>query len=104
MRLSDLRELVTIERNVQATDFEHLQGWSAIGHAWVSIQPSDTRESLAANETVGTVTHLITMRWRDDVSIRDRLRQVDVKYGIVGQYDPNGRRQWLVCKCIEEQQ
>jgi SPP1 family predicted phage head-tail adaptor len=93
---------VTIER---ATDVDDGQGgavrsWAALGSAWVKATQVAAKEGLVSGVLRSSSSWRIEMRFRDDLTVEDRLRAnwlpAGQVLGISSAVDPDGRRAALI--------
>lgn len=103
MRLSDLRDRVRLERLVATTDSHggHASAWSVIDTVWALVRPGEGREALEADQVTAALSTDVWLRFRSDVSVRDRILHGARTLQIVGAVDPDGRRHWLRLACRE---
>lgn len=68
-----LRHRVTIEANTPtASDYgENADSWSALETVYADVKPVSDAETFRAGMAVGTVSHRITMRYREDIGAND---------------------------------
>lgn len=55
---------------------------------WAEIKPVTAREQIQATQTQGIATHVITMRYRDDVTDQCRIKFGDRIFNITGVINP----------------
>ena len=58
-------------------------------------------ERLRGRQVDATVTHMVTVRFADDIEPTWRLRQGSRYYNIVAAYDPDGSNQYLEIQLME---
>ncbi len=98
--IADLRHRLTIERASQDVAGETV--WTAVDTVFAAIDPVAATETNAGASLTGVVTHRIEMRWRGDVSSRDRLRLGDRIFRVVATHDLDERHRRLVVHAEEE--
>lgn len=105
MRSGLLRHEVTIQANVetQAADGSVARTWSDIATVAASIEPLSGREGLLAAQINPEVTHLVKMRYRDDVNSRCRLLFGARVFQVDSVLNTQERNIELVLQCIEDQ-
>ena len=105
MRAGRLRARVTIqERGLSRNELgEALADWST-----VATVPADVRMASGDERFVGggdveqaSITHVVRMRYRSDVTPLERLLHGERVLDIVSAVDPDGRRRELVLRCVE---
>jgi len=78
MRIGKLRHRVTVERAKKVKDPEWGDAkdvWSSLFTTWAAVEPITGKESYLPTQTVATVSHRVTMRWPQDVTVKptDRI-------------------------------
>jgi SPP1 family predicted phage head-tail adaptor len=106
--IGDLRQRGTLQRRVETSDG---QGgvdvtWSLIGSAWMAVDMDGGSggEKLGAGSMV-TAQALVPvfMRYRADLSVKDRIVLGDRTLDIATMTDVGGRRRWWQLMCAEVQ-
>lgn len=95
-----LRHRLTLER--AALDADGATMWTAAATLFAALTPLAAGEAEAGGGRAGIVRHRIEMRFRDDVTSRDRLRLGDRLFRIVATHDLDERRRRLVVLAEEE--
>ena len=98
--VGELRHRTTLERAAQDTAGETV--WTPVDTVFAAIAPVSAGETESGGGLAGTVSHRIEMRWRSDVTSRDRLRLGDRVFRIVATRDLDERRRRLVVLAEEE--
>lgn len=98
--LGALRHRLTLDRG--STDAAGELVWTAIATVFAALTPVGAGETVLGAAATGRVTHRIEIRWRDDVTSRDRLRLGDRLFRIVAAQDPDERRRRLVILAEED--
>jgi SPP1 family predicted phage head-tail adaptor len=98
--LGALRHRLTLERAATAADGSTT--WTAAGTVLAAIEPRGGASAEAGGGLTGRVTHRIEMRWRSDVSSRDRLRLGDRIFRIHAARDLDERHARLIVEAEEE--
>jgi head-tail adaptor len=98
--LGALRHRLSLERG--ALDDHGETVWTPVDTVFAALDPVAVGETPAGGGVAGTVTHRIEMRWRDDVSARDRLRAGARIFRILAARDLDERRRRLVVLAEEE--
>jgi SPP1 family predicted phage head-tail adaptor len=78
--------------------------WTDLGLPWhVSILPATARdlERIAAGTVISTATHIITGRYRAEVTVATRLLFAGRLFQITGVSDPEERHIETICVCVE---
>jgi SPP1 family predicted phage head-tail adaptor len=96
---------VTIRQETTASDGRGGQTvtWSDLGNDRASIESLGAREFLQAGALQNAMTSLVRIRYRDDVTIRQRLywSARSKLFEIVALRDPDGRGRELELECVE---
>lgn len=110
-----LNKWVTLERPRDDGDARDAMGepispWIAIADFWASIEPQAAVEVFQGQQVRSNVTHLVTIRWRDDVKSSMRFVWLDARanktryFEIDGQpIDPEERGEELQIACQEQE-
>jgi SPP1 family predicted phage head-tail adaptor len=80
----------------------HIENWVEIASVFARVQPQGSTAAFGAGQTIETVTHRITMRFRDDLRSGMRLRRGDRVFEIITLHDPDETGRYLVCRAREE--
>lgn len=99
-----LRQRLFLEQPVDTPDGAGgmVRGWSLVAAMWGEVRPRRATERQLADALRSEVTHLITIRHRDDIRPDMRFTQGARAFRILAVADPDGRRAWLACDVIEE--
>ncbi|MEM9221497.1 MAG: phage head closure protein [Pseudomonadota bacterium] len=105
VRIGDLRRRLTIERANDTSDGAggFLRSWVNDGEVFAQILPRRRREALDTGRVIGMVTHVITVRWRDDIDGSVRFKSNGLNYRVRSVEDADPERRFLDCWCEEEQ-
>lgn len=100
-----LRARLRLERLIQTPDTGggFTESWQLIEELWAELAPAGSGEQELADHLESRVKFTITIRYRNDITAADRFTQNSDVFAIHGIFDPDTRRQWLVCKCTREQ-
>ena len=75
----------------------------ANGTVWAEVRPLSGNERLRAMKTTANATHMVTIRYRNDVSAKNRILHDGRAFKIVAPpIDPDERHDWLQLLCSEE--
>ena len=98
-----LRSEMAIEAVALAPDGlgGHVETWSEVATVFALIEPVSASAVFGAGQTLETVTHRITMRWRDGVASGMRLTRAGRIFAIVTVHDPDETGRYLVCRTRE---
>lgn len=95
--------LVTIQRRTSVTDTQGGAAWTwaTLAREWVLIEPVSARESALVEQMTGTVSTVVTMNFRDDLSVKDRIINGSRTLEIESIQDPTAYGEELRVLCIE---
>lgn len=103
MTAGDLRNRISIERLTSYLgQWGHESMWRSIATVWASViateggERFDTKTSGVDSAT----TYAVRMRFRPDLTSKDRLVHRGQRLEIVSVIDPDGRRRELALKCV----
>jgi SPP1 family predicted phage head-tail adaptor len=70
---------------------------------WVEIKPATARdlERIGSGTVLSTATHLVTGRYRSDVTTQTRLTFHERVFSVTGRMNPGERNRELVLVCVE---
>lgn len=104
-RIGQLRDLVTIEQatTTQAADGYPAPTWSTLqADVPAEVLTRSVAEGLRGQQVDPTATHLVTVRYRDDVTAEQRLAWGTRTLNVIGTRDADGRRRFLTIDCRED--
>ena len=98
-----LRHPVTLEQVALTDDGAggHSETWNELAQTYALIEPVSTDMVFGADQTLETVTHRITLRFRDEIASGMRLRKGARLFAIVSVHDPDETGRFLVCRTQE---
>lgn len=101
--IGELRHRVTLEAPVDAPDGAggYTRSFTPSANLWARITPSGAREDFVEQRAEQAVSHVVTIRWRDDVTKDMRFVHRGRRLRIQSAFDPDERRRFLVCQCEE---
>lgn len=79
----------------------HAETWSDVATVFGRIEPVSATSVFGADQTLETVTHRITLRWRAGVASAMRLVRQGRVFDIVTVHDPDETGRYLVCRTRE---
>jgi SPP1 family predicted phage head-tail adaptor len=80
-----------------------VEDWQMVASLWGRIEPLRAKAGETAGAATASVTHRITIRYRDDVRHAMRFVHRGRHLLIRTARDPDERRCYLVCECEESQ-
>lgn len=103
VHIGELRERMVLEAPSRESDGGGGASvtWDEAAVLWAKLTPRSGAESLAHDRVSGSVSHEIVVRYREDITPARRLRLGPRVFDIRSAFDPDGRRQWLVCAAEE---
>ena len=105
MRAGTLRQRVIIQAPTMTTNERGAQtpGWADVATVWADVRTPTGRERSGDQMTVAVLSHLVTMRYRADLTAAHRLKWGERVLALLSTPDPDNRRRLLVCQCQEIQ-
>ncbi len=103
MRAGELRQRITIQQPTVSRDSfgAEVPAWSTLATVWAQVVTTGGAETIdAAQNAVATLTHEITIRWRDDVQPTMQVAWGVRLFTIRAVVDDNLQRQ-LILSCDE---
>lgn len=103
MRAGDLRALMLIESVTRTSDGAggSALSWSVAASAYAKVSTLGGREFQAARQTMPSLTHEITIRYRTDITPAMRVAVGNAVLSIHGIADPDGRKREMVLYCTQ---
>lgn len=80
----------------------HAESWSEIATLFARVEPVSAGTRFGADQTVETVTHRITVRFRADLASGMRLAHGGRIFEVVSVHDPDETGRYLVCRAREK--
>ena len=105
MRAGNLRHRVAIQSVTDtASAFGDVsQSWSTVATVWASVTPLTAREALEADQVKTKISHKVTMRYRSDVSTKNRLSYDSRTLNITSVLNVDEKNKTLVVLCVENE-
>ena len=103
LTIGALRARLTLEAPLETPDDAGgvIRRFVAAASVWCEIATLNAQQRFEAEQIGQTVTHRITLRYRDSLNARHRFRRGDRIFLVRGVQDPDDRRRRLVCHCEE---
>ncbi len=76
--------------------------WSEVTTIWASLEPVGAAMRNLAQQSNESVTHRISLRYRDDVASGWRFTKGSRAFHIITVHDPDEAGRYLVCRTEEE--
>lgn len=104
MQTGRLRERVSLEEQNATQDAggEPIPSWLPTAEMWAAIATAGSREAMRGDQLEATTTHTVTVRYREDIDRTKRFRWGSRILNITKAADPDNRRKWFKCECIED--
>ncbi|WP_425286837.1 phage head closure protein [Nitratireductor soli] len=80
----------------------HDESWNEIATLFAAVEPLAATARFGAAQEHETVTHRITLRFRDDLQSGMRLVKQGRVFAVVNVHDPDETGRYLVCRAREE--
>ena len=80
----------------------HIESWSEAATIFARIEPVSADTGFAADRTLATVTHRVTLRHRAGVASGMRLKRLGRIFEILTVHDPDETGRYLVCRVREK--
>jgi SPP1 family predicted phage head-tail adaptor len=80
----------------------HSEVWSEVSLVFGLVEPVSAASTFGAGQTLETVTHRVTIRYRPDVRSGMRFRRQARIFAILTVHDPDESGRYLVCRAREE--
>lgn len=80
----------------------HFESWTEIATLFAKVEPVAATARFGAAQEHETVTHRITLRFRNDLQSGMRLVRSGRIFRIVNVHDPDETGRYLICRAREE--
>lgn len=80
----------------------HTESWSEVATLFARIEPVSARARFGADQTIETVTHRITVRFRADLASGMRFVHAGRVFELVSVHDPDETGRYLMCRATEK--
>jgi SPP1 family predicted phage head-tail adaptor len=106
MRAGTLKDRIVLERWTAGTDPQWglTAGWTSLGEAWTDVTPVSGGEKPDGAGVQTSVSHRIKMRYRSDLSTKDRALYRGRVLEFVSVIDVDGARRELLIEAREHPQ
>ena len=101
--IGSLRVPVIIEAPSDASDGAggFIRTYAPLAQTWAQVTPLRGADSFVEQRQEQSITHLVRLRWRGDVTSQMRLVVRKRRLLIHAVYDEDERRRFLICHCEE---
>lgn len=101
--IGELRRRITLERYLDSPDDTggFIRTFAPLARLWAKIERQGAQTQFIEQRLEETRNHIVTIRWRGDVTSQMRFSISDRKLTILSIEDPDGTRRYLQCMCQE---
>ncbi len=101
--LGSLTDRVSLQRRVDTSELEGgtTHAFMTVSSVWARVRSLSARLAMAGDGRAAEASHSVVVRYRSDVAVGDRFGWRGRWLEVVGTSDPDGRRAWLSCQCME---
>lgn len=98
-----LRSELSLQSRIETPDGlgGFTESWNEVATLFGRIEPVSATSVFGPDQTVETVTHRITLRWRETVASGMRFVRQNRIFDIVTVHDPDDTGRYLVCRTKE---
>ena len=97
-RVQWIKRVVTAESEGGAA-----QAFVPMSALWARVRALSLRQARFGDGTGTGASHSVVLRYRTDVAAGDRFTYRGRRLEVLGCEDPDGRRAWLNCRCLERE-
>lgn len=80
----------------------HTESWSEVATLFARVEPVSATSRFGADQTLESVTHRVTVRYRADLKSGMRFRRLSRIFEIMTVHDPDETGRYLVCRTREQ--
>lgn len=97
------RSELVLERCVTGQDSSGglTESWVEYAAVMARVEPVTATSVFGADQTLESVTHRVTLRWRENIASGMRFTKGARRFTIVTVHDPDERGRYLVCRVRE---
>lgn len=98
-----LRSELSLQQSEQTPDGlgGYIETWVETATLFGQVEPVIARDEFGADQTLESVTHRITVRWRDGLKSGMRFAKSGRTFAIATVHDPDESRRYLICRVKE---
>jgi SPP1 family predicted phage head-tail adaptor len=78
------------------------ESWSEVAVLFGLVEPVAAVSVFRADQATETVTHRVTIRWRNDIRSGMRFRKGERVFDIITVFDPDETGRYLICRTRED--
>lgn len=104
MKIGELRHRITFQKEIKTPDGHKgfVSQWQDVVTVWASIEPLSGREYFYSHQIKAEVTHRVKIRYREDITVKMRIKHRDRVLEIESILDLKEAHQTLEILCREE--
>lgn len=104
MEIGKLRHRITFQEHLKTPDGYkgHTVEWTNFATVWASVEPLSGREYFFSHQVKADVTHRVKIRYRDDITVKMRIKFGARALAIESILDIKERHEVLEILCREE--
>lgn len=101
-----LKHHIALERPVETPDGSGgvTITWSEVASLWAAIEPVGAAMRNLAQQSSETITHRITVRFRNEIASGWRFKKATRTFRIITIHDPDETSRYQICRTEEEGQ
>jgi SPP1 family predicted phage head-tail adaptor len=80
----------------------HVESWNEVATVFAQVEPVRADGRFGADQTIETVTHRVTLRFRGDVGSGMRFAKGTRRFAVLTVHDPDETGRYLVCRTREQ--
>ena len=102
--IGSLRHRVQLLNKIMSSDNAggHEVSYVHLANVWANIRSNNGIITQMADANISALTHIIIIRYRNDINIGDRIIYEGRIFEIISLNDLNGYRAYLQCFCSEQ--
>lgn len=103
-KIGDMRHRITFQKSEKTPDGYkgHTVKWQDVITVWASVEPLTGREYFYSHQIKAEVTHRVKTRYREDITVKMRIKHRNRVLEIESIIDLQERREFLEILCREE--
>jgi len=104
MKIGGFKHRILFQREIKTDDSAHghTKSWNDVVEVWAKVRPLSGREVFFTHQLKNTITHLINVRYRDDIDTELRIKFGTRIMKIESMINLNERGKFLEIRCEEE--
>lgn len=104
IKISDLRHRIKFQKEKKTADdyHGHTSTWNDVAVVWAKVEPVSGREYYYAHQLKNAISHKITVRYRDDITVEMRVVFEERIMKIESLINLQERERFIELRCMEE--